>query len=58
MLYNIPSRAGVSLHAETVRNLFSHEKFWAIKDSSGTVDTLTKYKKLLQILRCFVEMII
>lgn len=46
MLYNIPSRAGVSLHAETVRNLSSHEKFWAIKDSSGTVDTLTQYKKV------------
>ncbi len=46
MFYNIPSRAGVSLHAETVRNLSSHEKFWAIKDSSGTVDTLTQYKKV------------
>lgn len=46
MLYNIPSRAGVSLHAETVRNLSSHEKSWAIKDSSGTVDTLTQYKKV------------
>ncbi len=46
MFYNIPSRAGVSLHAETVHNLSSHEKFWAIKDSSGTVDTLTQYKKV------------
>lgn len=46
ILYNIPSRAGVSLHAETVRNLSSHEKFWAIKDSSSTVDTLTQYKKV------------
>lgn len=46
MLYNIPSRAGISLHAETVCNLSSHEKFWAIKDSSGTVDTLTQYKKV------------
>ncbi|MCA7010523.1 4-hydroxy-tetrahydrodipicolinate synthase [Wolbachia endosymbiont of Tribolium confusum] len=46
MLYNIPSRAGVCLHAETVRNLSSHEKFWAIKDSSGTVNTLTQYKKV------------
>ncbi|MDX5526653.1 MAG: 4-hydroxy-tetrahydrodipicolinate synthase [Wolbachia endosymbiont of Andrena nigroaenea] len=46
MFYNIPSRAGVSLHAETVRNLSSHEKFWAIKDSSGTVDTLAQYKKV------------
>lgn len=46
MLYNIPSRAGVNLHTETVRNLSSHEKFWAIKDSSGTVDTLIEYKKV------------
>ncbi|MGL9717936.1 MAG: 4-hydroxy-tetrahydrodipicolinate synthase [Wolbachia sp.] len=46
MLYNIPSRAGVSLYAETVRNLSGHEKFWAIKDSSGTVDTLIEYKKV------------
>ncbi|NUX00993.1 4-hydroxy-tetrahydrodipicolinate synthase [Wolbachia endosymbiont of Madathamugadia hiepei] len=46
MLYNIPSRAGVNLHVETVRNLSSHEKFWAIKDSSGTFDTLIEYKKV------------
>ncbi|WP_410543359.1 4-hydroxy-tetrahydrodipicolinate synthase [Wolbachia endosymbiont of Mansonella ozzardi] len=46
MLYNIPSRAGVNLHAETVRNLSSHEKFWTIKDSSGTADTLIEYKKV------------
>ncbi|NUY39166.1 4-hydroxy-tetrahydrodipicolinate synthase [Wolbachia endosymbiont of Litomosoides brasiliensis] len=46
MFYNIPSRAGVSLHTETVCNLSSHERFWAIKDSSGTVDTLIKYKKV------------
>jgi 4-hydroxy-tetrahydrodipicolinate synthase len=46
MLYNIPSRAGVNLHVETMRNLSSHEKFWAIKDSSGTVDTLIEYKKI------------
>jgi 4-hydroxy-tetrahydrodipicolinate synthase len=46
MLYNIPSRAGVNLHVETVCNLSNHEKFWAIKDSSGTVDTLIEYKKV------------
>ncbi|MGL9732999.1 MAG: 4-hydroxy-tetrahydrodipicolinate synthase [Wolbachia sp.] len=46
MLYNIPSRAGVNLHTKTVRNLSSHEKFFAIKDSSGTVDTLIEYKKV------------
>ncbi|MDN5248115.1 MAG: 4-hydroxy-tetrahydrodipicolinate synthase [Wolbachia endosymbiont of Tyrophagus putrescentiae] len=46
MLYNIPSRAGTSLYPETVRNLFNHEKFWAIKDSSGTVETLVEYKSI------------
>lgn len=46
MLYNIPSRAGINLHLETVRNLSGHDKFWAIKDSSGTIDTLIEYKKV------------
>ncbi|CCE77558.1 MULTISPECIES: 4-hydroxy-tetrahydrodipicolinate synthase [Wolbachia] len=46
MLYNIPSRAGINLHPETAHNLSDHKKFWAIKDSSGTVDTLTQYKKV------------
>ncbi|MDD9331228.1 MAG: 4-hydroxy-tetrahydrodipicolinate synthase [Wolbachia sp.] len=46
MLYNIPSRAGVSLYSETVHNLSNHDKFWAIKDSSGTIDTLIKYKEV------------
>ncbi len=36
----------MSLYAETIRNLSSDEKFWAIKDSSGTVDTLAQYKKV------------
>ncbi|WP_253299810.1 dihydrodipicolinate synthase family protein, partial [Wolbachia endosymbiont of Chironomus riparius] len=40
ILYNIPSRAGIRLYPETVSNLLDHEKFWAIKDSSGNVKTL------------------
>lgn len=44
MLYNIPSRAGIKLHAETVKNLTTNKKFAAIKDSSGTVDSLVEYK--------------
>ncbi|MGL9725445.1 MAG: 4-hydroxy-tetrahydrodipicolinate synthase [Wolbachia sp.] len=53
MLYNIPSRAGISLHAETAYNLSSHEKFWAIKDSSGTINTLTQYKKVVPNIEIF-----
>ncbi|MDJ1304762.1 MAG: 4-hydroxy-tetrahydrodipicolinate synthase [Candidatus Midichloria sp.] len=44
MLYNIPSRAGIKLHVEAVRNLSTNKKFAAIKDSSGTVDSLVEYK--------------
>lgn len=44
ILYNIPGRAAIRLHPETVRNLQSHERFMAIKDSSGTVDSIVEYK--------------
>ena len=44
MLYNIPGRAAVRLYAETVNNLQQHEKFVAIKDSAGSVESLVSYK--------------
>jgi 4-hydroxy-tetrahydrodipicolinate synthase len=44
MLYNIPGRAGVALHYDSVRNLQGHARFKAIKDSSGDHTTVTKYK--------------
>jgi 4-hydroxy-tetrahydrodipicolinate synthase len=46
MLYNIPSRAGVPLHPETVKNLSQHKKFTSIKDSSGSLDYIMEYKKV------------
>ena len=46
MLYNIPGRAGVSLHTATVNNLAAHEKFVAIKDSSGDPNTILDYKSV------------
>jgi len=45
MLYNIPGRSGIKLHAESVKNLADHERFWAIKDSSGGVDSLIEYRE-------------
>jgi len=53
MLYNIPSRAGTSLYPETVRNLCGHERFWAIKDSSGTVETLVEYQAVAPNIQVF-----
>jgi 4-hydroxy-tetrahydrodipicolinate synthase len=44
MLYNIPGRAAIRLHPETVKNLKDHPKFSAIKDSSGTVESIVEYK--------------
>ena len=44
ILYNIPGRAGIRLHPETVKNLCNHEKFVAIKDSSGVVDSIVEYQ--------------
>ena len=44
MLYNIPSRAGVKLYSETIKNLYGHENLWAIKDCSGGLEMPTEYK--------------
>ena len=44
MLYNIPGRAGVSLEPEAVSNLRNHDNFVAVKDSSGTVESIVAYK--------------
>jgi 4-hydroxy-tetrahydrodipicolinate synthase len=44
MLYNIPGRVGAKLYTETVKNLCDHKNFWAIKDSTGIVDSLVEYR--------------
>lgn len=44
MLYNIPSRTGIKLHSETVKNISAHKQFYAIKDSSGGVEMAMAYQ--------------
>jgi 4-hydroxy-tetrahydrodipicolinate synthase len=44
MLYNIPSRSGIQLHPECVKNLSNHPNLWAIKDSGGCVDSVVQYQ--------------
>jgi 4-hydroxy-tetrahydrodipicolinate synthase len=44
MLYNVPSRTGKSLCYDAVRRLESHDKFWALKEASGSVDDFKKYR--------------
>lgn len=44
MLYNIPGRAGIKLNPKAVKNLSSHPKFAAIKDSGGDIESLVEYR--------------
>ena len=46
MLYNIPSRSGIRLHNDVIKNLKGHPHLWAIKDSSGAVDSIVEYKEV------------
>lgn len=43
MLYNVPSRAGISLSIDAVKRLNGHRSFWAIKEASGSVEMFAKY---------------
>ncbi len=43
MLYNVPSRTGVKMNFNAVKNLKDHKNFWAIKEASGSVEDFKKY---------------
>ncbi len=43
MLYNVPSRTGISLSLDAVKRLAKHPSFWAIKEASGSVEKFTQY---------------
>lgn len=36
MVYNVPSRAGVKLHPQALRDISAHRHLWAVKESSGS----------------------
>lgn len=46
VLYNIPSRTGVSLQPETVANLAELETVVAIKEASGIMDVVSEIRRL------------
>ncbi len=45
MLYNVPSRSGVSLSEVALSNLQHHKNFWALKEASGDIQTFQRYQK-------------
>lgn len=48
MIYNVPSRTGKKIEQSAVSELSSHEKFWAIKEASGSLDEFMLYKNAVK----------
>lgn len=46
ILYNHPGRTGVSLEPETLKNLAAIKNIVAIKDSSGSLDLVSQFKRI------------
>jgi 4-hydroxy-tetrahydrodipicolinate synthase len=44
MLYNIPSRTGVKLTAETFKRLSIHPNCWALKEASGSIFNFESFR--------------
>lgn len=44
MIYNVPSRAGVKLHAQALARIATHPNAWAVKEASGSIEELNHYR--------------
>ena len=44
MLYNVPSRTGVRLAPQVLSELKNHPNLWALKESSGSVESFLEYQ--------------
>jgi len=45
MLYNVPSRTGSRLSPQVLVDLQHHSNLWALKESSGSVDSFLEYQR-------------
>jgi len=45
MLYNVPSRSGVEIPIDTLRQLQSHPNCWAMKEASGDLNKFLNYRE-------------
>jgi 4-hydroxy-tetrahydrodipicolinate synthase len=43
VLYNVPSRTGINMDAETIEKLSDHPGFVALKEASGSLDQVTAF---------------
>lgn len=53
MLYNVPSRTGVKMNFNAIKNLAGHKNFWAIKEASGSVEDFKNYAELAPLVRMY-----
>ena len=44
-IYNVPGRTAVKLDVEALRDISSHDNFWAVKEASGSVDSFKAYSE-------------
>jgi len=44
-IYNVPGRTAVKLDVEALRDISSHDNFWAVKEASGSVDDFKAYSE-------------
>lgn len=45
MIYNIPGRTGVKIPSTVLKNLWGHRNLWSLKEASGSVEELRKFRK-------------
>ncbi|MGL1957741.1 MAG: 4-hydroxy-tetrahydrodipicolinate synthase [Colwellia sp.] len=45
MLYNVPSRSGVEIPVETVKQLQNHKNCWAMKEASGDLNQFLRFRQ-------------
>jgi 4-hydroxy-tetrahydrodipicolinate synthase len=44
MIYNIPSRTGVKMPVQVLKNIQHHNRFWSVKEASGSIDDYMDFK--------------
>ncbi len=44
MVYNVPSRAGVKLHPQALKEISAHRNLWSVKESSGSTSEFMQLK--------------
>ena len=53
MLYNVPSRAGVSIAEQVVKDLAEHPNLWAMKEASGDINEFLAYQSAAPAMRMY-----